>query len=220
MTGEFGSGKPDAYAYPVPGPAVDIDAEHPAWGALAADWRNGSLAYTSASLEHDILAYGSASVDLWLSANVPDTDLQVTLTEVRPGGQEMFLQRGWLRLSDRALDEARSTAVRPVLRDTPDTMQVLDPDVPVLARVEINKFATVLRKGSRIRIWIDAPSPTGLYRFDHVSLPATNEIWHDREHPSQLVIGELERSNIHVPSESAPCGTVMMEPCRRDPFAD
>jgi hypothetical protein len=132
----------------------------------------------------------------------------------------MFLQRGWLRLSDRALDEARSTAVRPVLLDTPDTLQVLDPDVPVLARVEINKFAAALRKGSRIRIWIDAPSPTGLYRFDHVSLPATNEIWHDREHPSRLVIGELELPDAPVPSESAVCGTVMMEPCRSDPFAN
>jgi uncharacterized protein len=220
MTGGYGSGKPDAYTYPVPGPEVDIDAEHPAWGALAADWRKGSLAYTSSPLERDILAYGPASVDLWLSANVPDTDLQVTLTEVRSDGQEMFLQRGWLRLSDHALDEARSTAVRPVLLDTPETMRVLDPGVPVLARVEINKFAAVLRKGSRIRIWIDAPSPTGLYRFDHVSLPATNEIWHDQEHPSRLVIGELERTDLQVPSESAPCGAVLMEPCRRDPFAN
>ena len=218
MTGEYGSGKPDAYVYPVPGPAVDIDAEHPAWGPLAADWRKASLAYTSSPLERDILAYGSASVDLWLSSNEPDTDLQVTLTEVRPDGQEMFLQRGWLRLSDRALDEARSTAVRPVLWDTSATIQVLNLDVPVLARVEINKFAAVLHKGSQIRIWIDAPSPTGLYKFDYVSLPATNEIWHDREHPSRLVIGNLELPNVQIPSKSAPCGTVMMEPCRRDPF--
>jgi uncharacterized protein len=220
MAGEYGSGKPDAYAYPVPGPAVDIDADHPAWGPLAADWRKASLTYTSSPLERDILAYGSASMDLWLSSDdVPDTDLQVTLTEVRSDGQEMFLQRGWLRLSDRALDEARSTVVRPVLWDTPDTIQVLDPGRPVLARVEINKFAVVLRKGSRVRVWIDAPSPTGLYSFDYVSLPATNEIWHDREHPSRLVIGELELPNVQIPGKSARCGTVMMEPCRRDPFA-
>lgn len=221
VTGASGSGKPDAYAYPTPGPAVDIDAWRPAWGRLAAGWRKGSLTYTSAPLERDILAYGSASVDLWLSADVPNTDLQVTLTEVRPDGQEMFLQRGWLRLSDRAVDEAHSTAVRPVLWDRPGTMQVLDgPDVPVLARVEINKFAAVLRRGSRIRIWIDAPSLTGAYGFDYVSLPATNEIWHDSEHPSRLVIGEPALPEVHVPQEPAPCGTVMMEPCRRDPLAN
>jgi uncharacterized protein len=220
VTTLYGRGKPDAYAYPTPGPAVDIDAEHPAWGPLAAGWRKGSLTYTSALLERDILAYGSASVDLWLSANAPDTDLQVTLSEVRPDGQEMFLQRGWLRLSDRALDEARSTAVRPVLWDRPEAMQVLDPDVPVLARVEINKFAAVLRKGSRIRIWIDAPSRTGLYGFDYVSLPATNEIWHDRKHPSRLVIGEPALPNVDVPPKAASCGTIMMEPCRRDPLAN
>jgi uncharacterized protein len=219
-TGEYGSGNHDAYGYPLAGPAVDTDSAHPAWGPLASGWRKDSLAYTSPPLERDILAYGSASVDLWLSSNVPDTDLQVTLTEVRPDGQEMYLQRGWLRLSDRALDEARSKPVRPVLSDTPDTMQVLDPRVPVLARVEINKFAALLRKGSRLRIWIDAPSATGLYLFDYVSLPATNEIWHDREHPSRLVLGELDLPTVHAPPEPAPCATAMMEPCRRDPLAN
>jgi uncharacterized protein len=217
-TGAHGSGKPDAYAYPVPGPVVDVESDRPAWGPLAPEWRKGSLAYTSSPLERDVLAYGPASVDLWLSSNTPDTDLQVTLTEVRPDGQEMFLQRGWLRLSDRALNEARSTAVRPVLLDEPQTMQVLDPGVPVLARVEINKFAAVLRKGSRIRLWIDTPSSTGLYRFDYVSLRATNEIWHDRGHPSRLVMGDLELPNMQVPLRRAPCGTVMMEPCRQDPL--
>ncbi|MGA7540129.1 MAG: CocE/NonD family hydrolase [Steroidobacteraceae bacterium] len=216
----YGSGEPDTYLYPVPGPAVDEDSDHPAWGALAPDWRQGSLAYTSAPLERAILAYGSASVDLWLSSNMPDTDLQVTLTEVRPDGQEMYLQRGWLRLSDRALDEARSAAVRPVLWDRPRSIQVLDAGVPVLARVEINKFAALLRRGSRIRVWIDAPSPTGFYRFDEVSLAAKNEIWHDKAHPSRVVIGELERPKLKVPQEAAPCGTSMMEPCRRDPLVD
>ncbi|MGH8289995.1 MAG: CocE/NonD family hydrolase [Steroidobacteraceae bacterium] len=216
----YGSGEPDAYVYPVPGPVVDDDSDHPAWGPLPPDWRKGSLAYTSAPLERDILAYGSASLDLWLSSNMPDTDLQVTLTEVRPDGQELYLQRGWLRLSDRALDEARSTVARPVLRDWPRSIQVLDPGVPVFARVEINKFAAILRRGWRIRVWIDAPSPTGFYRFDDVSLAAKNEIWHDKAHPSRLVLGELELPKTEVPRQAAPCGTDMMEPCRRDPFAN
>lgn len=219
LTEGHGSGKPDAYAYPSSGPTVDTDEDHPAWGPLPSEWQKGSLAYTSAPLERDILAYGSASVDLWFSSNAPDTDLQVTLTEVRPDGQEMFLQRGWLRLSDRALDEASSTPVRPVLWDRPETDQVLYPDVPVLARVEVNKFAAELRKGSRIRVWIDTPSVTGLYTFDYISIPATNEVWHDEQHPSRVVIGTLELPELHVPAEPVACGTAMNEPCRPDPLA-
>jgi len=218
LTSGPGKGEPDAYTYPLPGPAVNVDVEHPAWGPMPADWRKGSLAYTSAPLEHDLLAYGPASVDLWVSSNSPDSDLQVTLTEVRPDGQEMYLQRGWLRLSDRAVDEAHSTPERPVLLDRPDMFQVLNPGIPVLARVEIPPFAAALRPGSRIRIWIDTPSPRGDFRFDYISWPATNEIWHNETQPSRLVIGKLELPDLKIPPVAAPCGTNMTEPCRRDPF--
>jgi len=215
-----GKGEPDSYTYPMPGAAVNVDVEHPAWGPMPADWRKGSLAYTSAPFEHHLLAYGPASADLWVSSNSPDSDLQVTLTEVRPDGQEMFLQRGWLRLSNRAVDEAHSTAVRPVLLDRPDTIQVLNPGIPVLARVEIPPFAALLRQGSRIRVWIDTPSPRGDFRFDYISWPATNEIWHDEAQPSRLVLGKLELPDLKIPPVAAACGTNMTEPCRRDPFLE
>jgi len=220
LTRGSGSGRPDAYKYPMPGPAVNVNVERPAWGPMPVDWRKGSLAYTSSPFKHEMLAYGPASVDLWVSSNSPDSDLQVTLTEVRPDGQEMYLQRGWLRLSDRAVDAARSTPERPVLLDRPDTIQVLNPGVPVLARVEIPPFAAELRQGYRIRIWIDTPSPRGDFRFDYISWPATNEIWHDKTHPSRLVIGKLDLSDLHVPPKAARCGTSMTEPCRRDPLSN
>jgi predicted acyl esterase len=53
------------------------------------------------------------------------------------------------------------------------------PGVPVLARVELTKVAQAFRAGDRIRIWIDTPSATGGNSFDHSSLPATDQIWHD-----------------------------------------
>jgi len=218
LTSGPGRGEPDAYTYPMPGAAVNVDVEHPAWGPMPADWRKGSLAYTSPPFEHNTVAYGPASADLWVSSNAPDSDLQVTLTEVRSDGQEMYLQRGWLRLSDRAVDEAHSTPERPALLDRPDTIQVLNPGIPVLARVEIPPFAALLRPGSRIRIWIDTPSPRGDFRFDYISWPATNEIWHDEKQPSRLVIGKLELPDLKIPPVAAPCGKNMTEPCRRDPY--
>src|SRR5262249_48748037 len=161
-------GEPDTYSSPTPGPGVNAQFETDGWEPAPADWQKGSVAYTSEPLDRDILTYGPASADLWISSDAPNLDVQVTLTEVQTDGSERYLQRGWLRLSDRALDDRRSTAVRPVLVDLPEAFKLIPPDAPVLARVEINKFAAELPKGSRIRIWIDAPSTTGLYQFSYV----------------------------------------------------
>jgi predicted acyl esterase len=72
-----------------------------------------SAAFTTAPLSEDKVVLGSASLDLHLSSTGPDTDLEVTLSEVRPDGKEVFVQQGWLRASHRALDDTLSTATRP-----------------------------------------------------------------------------------------------------------
>ncbi len=190
MTSSTGS---DSYAYPVRGPDVDVDADHYGWGALPEHWREGSLAYTSAPLGTTLVAYGPASVDLWLSSDMPDTDVEVTLTELRPDNQEMFVERGWLRLSDRAQDPARSTALRPFPLDHIETTQSLAPDEPVLARVELSKMGHVFRAGSRLRLWIDAPGNFGGYGFSPWLLPATNRLWHDAGHVSRLILAPCQK---------------------------
>jgi putative CocE/NonD family hydrolase len=207
---------PDAYRYPLPGPSVDTGESDSAWGGMAAGWESGSLAYTSPALDRDILAYGPASADLYVSSTASDTDLQVTLTEIQPDGQEVFIQRGWLRLSDRAIDTVHSTATRPVLVDTPEAVRALVPDEPVLARVELNKFAYLFRKGARLRIWIDTPSFWGGYGFAYDPLPATNQVWHDASHPSRLVIGEL--TDVDIPKQTPGGCERLKEPCRPDPL--
>jgi len=217
MDGAAGSGEPDGYSYPSPGPVVDVADDSDSWGPMPSDWRKGSVAYTSPPLRQTSLAYGSASADLWISATATDADVQVTLTEVRPDGQEMFVQRGWLRLSDRAQNDGLSTDLRPFPVDRPETMAALTPDVPVLGRVELNKFAHAFRAGSRIRIWIDTPSAWGGYGFAPASLPSTNRIWHDVAHPSRLVLGVVDGQP--VPAERPACGTVLKQPCRPDPLA-
>lgn len=213
---EDGRGSPDGYAYPRPGPTVDLGADVDAWGPMSTHWRQGSLAYTSAPLRGPLVTYGPASADLWLSSTAIDTDLQVTLTELRPDGEEVFIQRGWLRLSDRAIDADQATPVHPALKDRPESLEPMTQDVPVLARVELNKFAYAFRAGSRVRVWIDTPSNTGSYGFNYVALPAVNRVWHDAEHPSKLVLGVLP--DVSPPVTRPACGSVLKEPCRRDPL--
>src|SRR4029079_6809541 len=68
-----------------------------------------AVSYTTEPLKQDATALGTGSLDLWMASTAVDTDLQVTLTEVRPDGQEEYVQAGWLRASHRKLDEAQST---------------------------------------------------------------------------------------------------------------
>lgn len=209
---------PDEFHYPSPGPAVDTGFVADSWGPQPADWKTGSLAYTSPPLAKDLLAYGPGSLDLYVSSSSSNADLQVTLTAVTPKGEEVFIQRGWLRLSDRAIDKAASTPLRPVLVDMPDSVRALDPGVPVYARIELNKFAYAFRAGDRIRIWIDTPSMWGGYGFAYDPLPATIHVWHDAAHPSRLVLGELD--GVPIPALAGSRCDKMKEPCRPDPLAN
>ena len=154
--------QPSSYLYPDASPTVNADlsgGEH--------DWMTkvpsatDSLSFTTAPLRHAVTFFGPASADLWISSTATDTDLQVTVTEVRPDGREEYVQRGWLRVSQRALDKRLSTELRPFHLQTAASVAPLAPGVPVLARVEIQKFSHAFRAGSTIRIWIDTPSTTG-----------------------------------------------------------
>ena len=55
---------------------------------------------------------GAGRVDLWVRSSTPNVDLQATISEVRPDGKETFVQNGWVRANERALDAAKSTRAR------------------------------------------------------------------------------------------------------------
>ena len=168
--------------------------------------------YATAPLAEDVTFAGPASADLWVSSAIPDADLQVTLTEVRPGGTELYLQRGWLRLSERATDPELSSELEPFHQQTAEAALPMAAGVPQLARVEIEKFSHTFRKGSSIRIWIDTPSETGEWNFRTVPGSGQVSILHDAAHPSALVLGLLSTEPAPVPP--AQCGTLIGEPCR------
>lgn len=217
LTDQRATGPADRFDYPGAGVAVNDVAANSFWGLLPDDWRNTSVAYTSAVLSDDMMVYGSASADLWVAVGAGDADLQLTVTEVRPDGQEMYVQRGWLRLSNRALDNTRSTALRPVHLEHPDQLAPVLPGRPVLARVEINKMGHYFRKGSRLRLWIDTPSQTGGMVFDTYSLKQRVFVLHTGKYDSLLRLGVL--GGVRGPSAYPPCGSVLMQPCRADPLA-
>jgi putative CocE/NonD family hydrolase len=205
----------DSFRYPLVGPAVnaDLSSKNKQWTA----WKpNGTLAYTTAPLSQTLTFYGSGSLDLWVSSSLPDADLQATITEVRPDGQETYVQRGWLRLSQRALDASRSTALEPYLEYSNTSAKPMPINKPQLVRLEIEQFSHVFRAGSSIRVYIDTPSTTGEWSFVDPLGIGKIQILHDAAHQSSLVLGLLQRGGI---TSSLPiCGAVIGEPCRANPI--
>ncbi len=180
--------------------------------------RGAALSYTSEPFAEDTGMLGSASADLWITATAPNVDLQVTLTEIRPDGQEVFVQQGWLRAKQRAIDPHGSTALLPLQTHTIEDVQPLSPTEPSLARVEIFPFGHVFRSGSRLRLWIEAPTTLPqLWAFALDPTPARVGLYHDAAHPSRLV---LPVADIEIPAGAKPqpaCGQPLRQPCRPDP---
>jgi putative CocE/NonD family hydrolase len=177
----------------------------------------GYVAYTTPPLTHDVVVAGPASVDLWLSSTATDTDLQATITEVRPDGQEEYVQRGWLRASHRKLDPKRTSVLRPYQTNTRQDARQLVPGQPTFMRMEVFPFAQAFRAGSRIRIYIEAPTGhTGFFAFAPTPTPGVNTVLHDRAHRSRLVLGVLEGQVAHAPLPA--CDTLRNQPCRPDPL--
>ena len=158
---------------------------------------------------------GSASADLWVQANAPDVDLQVTLSEVHPDGSEVYVQTGWLRASHRKVDEARSTATRPVQTHLESDAADLPQGEFALARVEIYPFGHVFRAGSKVRITVAAPGgDRAAWKFQ--ALPAGDDlvvqIGRSPSAPSRLVLPVIP--GLEAPATLPACNVLRGQPCR------
>jgi putative CocE/NonD family hydrolase len=195
-------GSPSAVSYvALPGPTVNnglIGAITGGSGGAVGEetWTSAQpapgeyLAFTTTPFTEPVTLSGSASLDLWISSLAVDTDLQATVTQVRPDGWEQYIQRGWLRASMRAIDPELSTELRPVHQQTLASTQPLLPGVPVLARLEVNKFTHTFRTGAALRVIIDAPSNTGDWAFASLS-GALNTVHFGTQYPSRILVGIL-----------------------------
>jgi putative CocE/NonD family hydrolase len=175
-----------------------------------------ALSYLTAPLGSNTVVIGAGAVRLWIKASVPDVDLQVTVTEVRPDGNETYVQDGWLRASDRKLDPRLSTLLEPV----PSFRKV---DAAPLPRGRWTEVTIPLyyeghayRKGSRIRIIIAAPNgQQAIWSFAQ-TVPAGGhaKVWvaFSPAMPSQLILPVVP--GVSVPTGLPACPALRGEPCR------
>jgi predicted acyl esterase len=181
-----------------------------------------AVAYVSSPLAADTTIIGSGALYLWVRSSTPDVDLQATISEVRPDGNETFVQDGWIRASDRQLSRGTPNPI-----DQPSTL--LEPEPSMLAAdaqpMPANRFVQVViplyyeghvyRAGSRIRITIAAPNgtqPVWSFGETQPAGTATVSIAESPAMPSFLALPVVP--GVQVASGLPACPSLRNEPCR------
>ncbi len=191
----------------------DIWAVLPKW-----DWKplqaGKSVAWQTEPLSEDTVMVGTASVDLFVQSTASDADLQVVLSEIRPDGQEMFVQTGILRASMRALAKT-ATPLWPEHTYLEPDGAPLPTDKWSEVRIGIPGFGHAFRKGSRLRLSVGTPGGNHAeWRFQLAAIPAnsTHKIGHSVAQPSSILLPVV--SGVTVPATPPACPSLRGQPCR------
>ena len=147
-----------------------------------AEARNDVLVYTTAAFSKDTEVTGPVSLDLYVSSSAVDTDFTGKLVDVWPNGFAQNLTEGILRL------RYRNSQEKPELANPGETYHIT---------VDLWATSNVFLAGHKLRLEV---SSSNFPRFDRNMntgeeqaratrmVKATNVIYHDRAHPSALVI--------------------------------
>ena len=158
---------------------------------------------------------GAGRVDVWVRSSTPNVDLQATISEIRPDGVETFVQGGWVRTVARALDEAKSTELEPVLSFREETFSPMPADRFEKVTIPLYYQGHMYRTGSRIRVRISAPNgDQPIWSFEEPDPAGTAEVSIARggQWPSRLLLPVV--AGEAAPTGLPPCPGLRGEPCR------
>jgi predicted acyl esterase len=172
-----------------------------------------TVSWMTDPLDEDTTLLGSSRLDLWLASTAEDTDLEVTITEVREDGTEFLVQSGWQRAGYRALDEELSTAIRPVPTFAEADQDPLTPGELTEVSVEVFPVAHVFRAGSSIRVSVDSPGGNrARWQFATIEkADETNTIATSADHRSRIT---MPLASVAAPDAAPPCPSLRGQPCR------
>lgn len=181
----------DRYVYnpdhPVPthGGAVLGDTQHYPPGPhdqRAVETRPDVLVYTTPAFAHDTEVTGHVTLELYVSSSAVDTDFVGKLIDVSANGQAENLTDGILR--------AR-------YRDSEEKPELMNPGQVYKLTIDLWSTSNVFLAGHKLRLEIES---SNFPRFDRnlnnglspetstMPVTATNTIYHDKAHPSVLIL--------------------------------
>ncbi len=149
--------------------------------------RSDVLVYTSPPLDHPLEVIGPIKLVLFVASSARDTDFTGKLIDVFPDGRAIILTDGILRTRYRSLPPA-----------------LLEPGRVYEIQIDLTATANVFYHGHRIRLEV---SSSNFPRFDRNTntggmiaeeaetdcVVAINQIFHDRNRPSHLILPVIER---------------------------
>ncbi len=174
-------------AKPVPtiGGPLCCDGDHLAAGPRdqrSVEERDDVLVYSTSPLDHDLEVTGPVRLEFFAASSAVDTDFTAKLLDVAPDGTAINLTEGILRARYR---DSQATSA-PLVRGQAYQLSV-----------DLWATSNVFRRGHRLRLEL---SSSNFPRFDRnlntgelaanstTWVTATNTIFHDKTHPSALIL--------------------------------
>jgi predicted acyl esterase len=162
---------------------------------------HGSLKYLSPPMVENTEVAGPIALTLYASTTDTEVLWFASLYDVEPNGEERLLTRGWLRGSQRAVDEAKSKPWKPFHPHT--KRQSLTPGEIYEFNIEIMPTCSLFRSGHRIGLKISCVDDEQPKNFLEVvctghlwrQKPSMVAIYHDADHPSHILL-PVTRGNI------------------------
>ena len=144
--------------------------------------RDDVLVYTTPPLDEDLTVIGPVRVELWAASSAPDTDFTAKLVDVHPDGYAHNVSEGIIRARYRNSDQRASWLTPGAVHDY---------------TIDLGYTATVFRRGHRIRLEVSSSNFPHFDRNPNTATAfgegaelerATQRVYHDAMHPSQLVV--------------------------------
>ena len=152
--------------------------------------REDVLVFSTPVLTQNVEVTGPVTAHLYVSSSAPDTDITCKLVDVHPDGRAMLLTDGILRL------RYRHSFTEPTL---------LQPDEIVPVAIDLWSTSNVFLAGHRIRVEVSSSCFPKFARNSNTGgnvatesreqyQVAVNRIYHDADHPSNLLLPLIERA--------------------------
>jgi hypothetical protein len=173
----------------------------------------GSLHYRSDPMEQDLALLGNPELVFYFSSDQSDTDFMVTLKDLNPEGGTLFLTRGFLRASLRAIDIERSWPDE--INHSYRRVDELRPGSVYEARLSLWTMAHIVRNGHRLELSVLAPCeiPSPQLGAAPMGGPSVNRVYHSPQSPSKLILPVVPGERAQAPAP--PLGSLWNQPYRR-----
>jgi predicted acyl esterase len=147
--------------------------------------REDVIVYSTPPLEEPLEVTGDVRADIWITTDVPDTDVAVRVTDVYPDGRSMLVLDSIMRAGYHASPDFSSETL-------------LTPGEPVQLSFDLGPTSIVFNAGHRIRISVSganaprfAPNPNTGASFlqeGESGQVAHTTLLHDGQHPSAIIL--------------------------------